>query len=178
MAAKKKKKAAAKKKPAPKKKAAPKKKKAASKKMAAPKAKATPRANDAARATRLLAETVLRALTITVVADGEIAAEEEELLRRISHEPIFQGIDARVVIGDALKGCLERGVDASLADIAKNLPSVAAREAAFTTCVAAAASDGRVTASEARLLRKIRDAFGIPNARAISLAGPAGPVFA
>jgi tellurite resistance protein len=152
-----------------------KKKKPAKKKAAAkPKKKAAAKKRNG----RLIAETVLRALTITVVADGSIAKEEEALLRRIANEDIFRGIDARVIIGDAVKRCLEEGVDASLSDIAKNLGSKEMREAAFTTCIAVAASDGTVTASEVRLLKKIRDAFGIPNTRAKSLAGPARAVFA
>lgn len=46
------------------------------------------------------------------------------------------------------------------------------------SCIAVTTTDGKVTASEARLLRALRDAFAIPNGRAKALAGPAAAVFA
>ncbi len=160
---------------------AAKKKKPAAKPKKTKKAAAKPKAHEAVvvkNDPRQVAEAVLRALTITVVADAEVAEEEEQLLRRISAEPIFRDVDARAVIGSAVKKCLSDGVDASLSEISKQLGSKQARETAFTTCVAAAASDGRIRPSEARLLKKIRDAFGIAAARARSLAGPVAPALA
>lgn len=173
MAAKKKK--SAKKKASTKKKAPPKKKKVT--RRAAPakrKAAARKPAKKASGRTQL-AETVLQAITMTLISDGTVAPEEEALLRRIASEPLFRGVDARKAMKEAIQRCLKEGVDASLAHIAKRLPSKGDREAAFTTCVAAAATDGTVTSSEARLLTRIRDAFGISAARARQLAGPAAP---
>lgn len=116
---------------------------------------------------------------MTVIADGELAREEELLLRRLSSEPFFHQVaDVAAVVRQAVDRCLRFGVDEALARLARDLPSDEARETAFAACLAAAAADGKITSSEARLLRQLRDAFGIPDDRARELAGPIAPALA
>lgn len=166
MGAKKKKRAPAKRRP--KKKASPKPKKKKVQK-AKPKAKAKGGGHR-------VASTILQAITITVIADGEFAAEEEALLMRLASEPFFDQVaDVGAVVRQAVDRCMELGVDGALARLAKDLPTDAARETAFAACLAAAAADGKITGSEARLLQMLRDAFGISGARARELAGPIAP---
>jgi tellurite resistance protein len=110
---------------------------------------------------------------MTVIADGEFAAAEEALLRRFYAEPLFRGIaDLSTVVRQAIDRCVKDGLDAALADVADELGSKDARETAFTTCVAAAAADGHITGTEARMLQRLRAAFRIPEKRARVLAGP------
>lgn len=154
-----------KKKQTPKKKPAPKKKKT---KRAAPKKKSG--------GGHRIASTILQAITITVIADGEFASEEEELLVRLAKEPFFDQVpDVGAVVRQAVDRCLELGLEGALKRLAKDLPTSAARETAFAACLAAAAADGKITGSEARLLGQLRDAFSIPEPRARELAGPIAP---
>ena len=153
-----------------------KKKKRAKKKPATRKKKkrALPRAKKS-NAHRV-ASTILQAITITVIADGEFAAEEEALLRRLASEPFFDQVaDVGAVVRQAIDRCIAQGIEGALARLAKDLPTTAARETAFAACLAAAAADGKITGSEARLLQQLRDAFRIPEARARELAGPIAP---
>jgi hypothetical protein len=170
---------AAPKKAAPKK-AAPKKaapKKAAPKK-AAPKKAGPKKAAGKGRWAGMtgkerLAEGILQAVTMTVIADGEFAAAEEALLRRFYAEPLFRGIgDLGAVVRDAIDRCVKDGLDAALSEVADDLGTQDARETAFTTCLAAAAADGHITSTEAHMLQRLRNAFRIPAKRARELAGP------
>lgn len=123
-----------------------------------------------------VASTILQAITITVIADGEFASEEEALLRRLASEPFFDQVpDVGAVVRQAIDRCLEQGLEGALARLAKDLPTAAARETAFAACLAAAAADGKITGSEARLLQQLRDAFRISDSRARELAGPIAP---
>ena len=123
-----------------------------------------------------VASTILQAITITVIADGEFAKEEETLLARLASEPFFDQVpDVGAVVRQAVDRCMELGVDGALTRLAKDLPTGPARETAFAACLAAAAADGKITGSEARLLQQLRDAFGISDARARELAGPIAP---
>src|SRR5439155_11787701 len=122
-----------------KKRPAPKKKKRAATK---PKAKAKSKSSNGHR----VASTILQAITITVIADGEFASEEEALLVRLAKEPFFDQVpDVGAVVRQAVDRCLELGLDGALARLAKDLPTSAARETAFAACLAAAAADGKIT---------------------------------
>jgi len=170
MPKKKKKRAAKPKKKAPKRKPAKKKKKR--------RAAAAPKKSEQNGANKRVAETILQAVTITVIADGEFAKEEELLLRRLSAEPLFHQVrNVGGVIKEAVDRCIRDGLDAALATLAKQLPSKIERETAFATCLAAAAADGKITSTEARLLQALKAAFSISDARARDLAGPISEIF-
>ena len=157
-----------------KKKALPKKKKkrVVAKKRASSRKKSSSKKGNGYR----VASTILQAITITVIADGEFASEEEALLARLAKEPFFDQVpDVGAVVRQAVDRCLEMGLEGALARLAKDLPTSAARETAFAACLAAAAADGKITGSEARLLGQLRDAFEIPEPRARELAGPIAP---
>jgi tellurite resistance protein len=167
MGAKKKKRAIKKRTPKKKAPSKPKKKKKPAAKRTATKSKA---------GGHRVASTILQAITITVIADGEFAEEEETLLARLASEPFFDQVpDVGAVVRQAVDRCMELGVDGALLRLAKDLPTEPARETAFAACLAAAAADGKITGSEARLLQQLRDAFGISDARARELAGPIAP---
>ena len=162
-----------------KKKRKPLKKKQTRKKKPAPKKKKTKRAlpkKKSSTSGHRIASTILQAITITVIADGEFASEEEELLVRLAKEPFFDQVpDVGAVVRQAVDRCLQLGLEGALTRLAKDLPTSAARETAFAACLAAAAADGKITGSEARLLGQLRDAFSIPEPRARELAGPIAP---
>src|SRR5258708_38156838 len=59
-----------------------------------------------------VASTILQAITITVIADGEFASEEEALLRRLASEPFFDQVaDVGAVVRQAIDRCLEQGLE-------------------------------------------------------------------
>jgi tellurite resistance protein len=125
-----------------------------------------------------VAETILQAVTITVIADGDFASEEEALLRRLAAEPLFHRVkNVTQVVKSAVDRCIKDGLDAALAALAKRLPSAAERETAFATCLAAAAADGKITSTEARLLQTLKSAFQISDQRVRALAGPISEIF-
>src|ERR1051326_3140322 len=131
-----------------KKKRKPLKKKQTRKKKPAPKKKKRTVAK--AKNGHRVASTILQAITITVIADGEFASEEEELLLRLAKEPFFDQVpDVGAVVRQAVDRCLEMGLEGALARLAKDLPTNASRETAFAACLAAAAADGKITGSEA-----------------------------
>ena len=124
-----------------------------------------------------LGHTLVRALTVAIVADGEIGTAEEKLLARFLKAPLFKGLDGPSIVEATIRECVETGPDAIYADIASKLTTKEQREAAFSSCLAATVSDGKVTASEARMLHALKDAFSLSTARAKSLAGPAAAIF-
>lgn len=121
-------------------------------------------------------EALLRALTVAMIADGEIAASEREALTRFASQPLFRDVDVVNVVEDAIDRCIDEGPEAVLADVASKLRTKPDREAAFSSCLAIVATDGRVTASETRILRALAESLAIPHARAKALAGPISAV--
>jgi tellurite resistance protein len=124
-----------------------------------------------------LGDTLLRALTVAMVSDGEIAPAEQAILHRFAKESVFRGIDAGAVIESTIQRCLDQGSEATLDEITRRLKTKQDRETAFTSCLAVAATDGKLTPSEIRMLHGLRDALEISDARARQLAGPAAPIF-
>ena len=100
------------------------------------------------------------------------------ILRRFAKEPVFDGVDATAVIQGTIERCLDDGPDVMFEEIARALATKQDRETAFVSCLAVTTTDGRLTASEVRMLHALRDAFAISNARAKTLAGPVAAIFA
>jgi uncharacterized tellurite resistance protein B-like protein len=125
----------------------------------------------------VLAEALLRAATVAMIADGDIASSEREILKRLSDEALFDGVDVVSVIQSSIAQCVAEGPDALLADVAAKLTNAEQRETAFSSCIAIVATDGKVTPSEQRMLRTLREALAIPVADAKRLAGPMASIF-
>ncbi len=124
-----------------------------------------------------LAANVLRAVTLTIVADGKVATAEQDIVARFSQERLFTGLDMPAVIAETIRRCLTDGPQVLLAEITDGLPTVEQREMTFVSCVATMVSDGEVAPSEVRLLHAMRDAFEISHNRAVELAGPVAAIF-
>ena len=122
-------------------------------------------------------ETLLCALTLAMIADGEIAPSEIGILLRFAKEPLFKGVDAKRVIEETIRRCIDQGPDLMFDEIGKTLTTKDDRETAFLACLAVTATDGKLTASEVRMLHVLRDALEISNARAKKLAGPVAAIF-
>lgn len=122
-------------------------------------------------------ETLLCALTLAMVSDGEIAPSEIGILLRFAKEPLFKGVDAKRVIEETIRRCIDQGPDLMFDEIGKVLKAKDDRETAFLACLAVTATDGKLTASEVRMLHVLRDALKISNARAKKLAGPVAAIF-
>jgi tellurite resistance protein len=122
-------------------------------------------------------ETLLCALTLAMVSDGEIAPSEIGILLRFAKEPLFKGVDAKRVIEETIRRCIDQGPDLMFDEIGKTLTTKDDRETAFLACLAVTATDGKLTASEVRMLHVLRDALEISNARAKKLAGPVAAIF-
>lgn len=149
--------------------------KAAATKAAATKAPAKRGASSSATTSTAredVAEALLAAMTIAMIADGVIADSEHASLLRFASEPMFRGIDVEALVDATIERCLGEGPGPVLEDVTAKLRTTHEREAALESCVAIVASDGRVTASEARMLRALCEALQIPIARAKVLAGP------
>lgn len=134
-------------------------------------------ARKAASAPKGRGETLLCALTLAMIADGEIAPSEIGILLRFAREPLFKGVDAKRVIEETIRRCIDEGPDSMFDEIGKVLETKDDRETAFLACLAVTATDGKLTASEVRMLHVLRDALEISNARAKKLAGPVAAIF-
>jgi len=124
-----------------------------------------------------IAANVLRAVTLTVIADGKVATAEQEIVARFSQERLFSGIDMPAVIAETIRRCMADGPQVLLAEMTAALSTVEQREMTFVSCIATTVSDGEVAPSEIRLLHAMRDAFEISHNRALQLAGPVAAIF-
>lgn len=124
-----------------------------------------------------LGETLLRAITVAIIADGEIAEAEERLLNRLAKAPLFKDLNGPKIVAATIKQVIVTGPDRIFAEIAEKLTTKDERETAFASCLAATTSDGKLTASEVRMLHALKDAFSLSTARAKALAGPAAAIF-
>ncbi len=125
----------------------------------------------------LIGANVLRAVTLTIVADGKVATAEQDIVARFSQERLFAGLDMPAVIAETIHRCLAVGPQVLLAEIKGGLPTVEQREMTFVSCIATMVSDGEAAPSEVRLLHAMRDAFEISHDRAVELAGPVAAIF-
>lgn len=123
------------------------------------------------------AEALLRAATVAMIADGDIARSEREILMRLADEALFDGVDVVSVIESTIGRCIAEGPDGVIAEVAAKLTTHEQRETAFSSCIAIVATDGKVTPSEQRMLRTMREVLGIPVADAKRLAGPLASIF-
>jgi uncharacterized tellurite resistance protein B-like protein len=116
--------------------------------------------------------TLLAAMSVAMIADGVIAPAERALLMQLAREGLFGDIDVDSVIQRAIERCVEEGRDVLLGELADELRSDDEREAMFSACIAIVATDGKITESEARMLRSLYDLLELPRARLDELAGP------
>ena len=83
----------------------------------------------------------------------------------------------RDAVGRAVLVLLADGPDPILREVAAALKTPEQREAAFSSCIAIVATDGKITPSEQRFLRTLREVLAIPIAQARELAGPLASIF-
>lgn len=117
-------------------------------------------------------DALVRALTVAIVSDGEIASSERRVLDRFAKQPALRGVDVAAIVDETIDRCIADGPEPVLADVASRIKSTSDRETAFSSCLAMVATDGRATASEVRMLRALAASLRIPQARIKKLAGP------
>ena len=111
-----------------------------------------------------------RAMAVVASADGKLSVEERGFLHEaFAAIPAFEKLPSETIdqiVLEALQGIAEEGPEASIVQVAEELPSPELRRAAFSLAAAVALSDERLMRSEADTLALLASGLGLSEGEA------------